>query len=60
MSLADKKKILRSLPQLGLSSREFANCAQDFVEGKSVEKYWPSHEVASRQIEQWKEGFDEG
>jgi hypothetical protein len=54
MSLADKSKILHSLPQMGLSSREFAKCAQDFVEGQSVEKYWPSAQEAARQIEQWK------
>jgi hypothetical protein len=33
-----------------------ANCAQDFVEGESVEKYLPSDEEAARQIEQWKKG----
>ena len=58
MSLADKKKILHSLPQLGLSSLEFAKRVQDFVEGKSVEKYWPSREEATRQIEQWKNQRD--
>ena len=54
MSLADKKKILDALPKLGLSSPEFVVCAQDFVEGKSLGKYWPSEEEAGHQIEQWK------
>ena len=53
MSLVDK-----SLLQLGLSSREFANCAADFVGGKSVEKYWPDKEHAVRQIEQWNEKLE--
>jgi hypothetical protein len=54
MSLDEKKKILHSLPQLGLSSREFADCAQDFVEGVSLERYVPSYEEAVCQIEKWK------
>ena len=58
MSLADKTKILHALPQLGLSSRQFAKCAQDFVAGKSVEKYRHSGEEAIRQIELWKEQAD--
>jgi hypothetical protein len=45
-------------PEMGISSREFASCAQDFVEGKSIQKYWPSEEEVIRQIEQWKkQGF---
>jgi hypothetical protein len=54
MSLLDKKGILESFPQLGLSSREFASCVQDFVEGKSVEKYAPTSEQARQIFEQWK------
>ncbi|MGY8683732.1 hypothetical protein Q2941_39040 [Bradyrhizobium sp. UFLA05-153] len=53
MSLPDKKKILDDLSKLGLSTREFARCAQDFVEGKPVQKYAPSDEVAARKIAQW-------
>jgi hypothetical protein len=58
MSLADKKKILHSLPHLGLSTAEFAKCAQDFVAGESVDKYLPSGEEEARLIEQWKKRFD--
>jgi len=58
MSLVDKQRILQSLPQLGLSSREFANCAADFVGGKSIQKYWPDEEQAVRQIEQWEAKLD--
>ncbi|MCA1530883.1 hypothetical protein [Bradyrhizobium yuanmingense] len=54
MSLVEKKKILHDLPKLGLASREFASCAEDFVSGDSVKKYWPSHEDAVRLIKQWK------
>jgi hypothetical protein len=46
MSLVGKQRILQSLPQLGLSSREFANCAADFVGGKSIKKYCPDKEQA--------------
>jgi len=44
---------------MGISSREFASCAQDFIEGKSIQKYWPSisKEEAIRQIEQWKKRY---
>ncbi len=52
------QRILQSLPQLGLSSREFANCAADFVGGKSIQKYWPDEEQAVRQIEQWEAKLD--
>jgi hypothetical protein len=54
MSLSDKQKVLHALPQLGLSSREFSNCAQDFVEGKSVARYCPSDQEAALMIEKWK------
>ena len=54
MSLVEKKKILHDLPKLGLASRDFANCAENFVAGRSVQKYWPSHEDAVRLIKQWK------
>jgi hypothetical protein len=57
MSLPDKKTILHDLPTWGLSTREFANCTEDFVEGRSVEKYWPSGEQAARQVEQWKKAY---
>jgi hypothetical protein len=60
MSLLDKKKIIHSFPEMGISSREFASCAQDFVEGKSISKYWPSEEEAVRQIEQWEKQFPSG
>ena len=58
MSLVDKQRIRQSLPQLVLSSREFANCAADFVGGKSVERYLPDKEQAGRQIEQWNEKLE--
>jgi hypothetical protein len=40
---------------MGLSTREFVNCAQDFVENKSVQKYWPSGEDVAPKLEQWTE-----
>ena len=59
MSLVDKQRILQSLAQLGLSSREFANCAADFVEGKSIKTYCPDNkEQAVRRIEQWEAKLD--
>ena len=55
MSLVDKKRrIVDAFPQMGLSSLEFAHCVQDFVEGKSVRRYWPSSEAALRYVEKWK------
>jgi hypothetical protein len=54
MSLLEKQKILDGLPGLGLSTREFANCAQDFVEARSVERYVPTTEEAGQIFERWK------
>jgi hypothetical protein len=53
MSLKDKQGVLQHLPRLGLSP-SFVPCAQDFVAGKRVDKYWPSENDAARQIALWK------
>ena len=54
MSLLEKQKILDGLPGLGLSTREFANCAQDFVEARSVEGLRTHHRRGRTNIERWK------
>jgi hypothetical protein len=54
MSLDEKQNNLADLPKLGLATHEFTRCAQDFVEGKSVQKYAPSDEDAARKIKQWR------
>jgi hypothetical protein len=45
-SLEQKKDILQKLTRLGLSQR-FVNCADDFVEGRSIKKYLPTEEDAA-------------
>ena len=55
MSLKDKKAVLQYLPQLGLSPR-FVPCAQDFVSGKRVDKYWPTEKNSTRQLAFWRAG----
>ena len=51
MSLSDKQSILKDLPLLGLASREFVRCAQDFVAGQPIQKYWPVSEQSDRLLE---------
>jgi hypothetical protein len=54
MSLVDKQKILQRLPLIGAVSLAFVPCAEDFVAGKSVQKYWPAdNEVNRRKLEEW-------
>lgn len=55
MNLLEKQAIIKALPELGLISREFVPCAQDFVAGNSVEKYWPDKDEASRLLQQYRD-----
>ncbi len=42
-SLVQKQNILQALSKLGLSGT-FVNCADDFVAGKGIQKYFPTEE----------------
>jgi hypothetical protein len=54
MSLQDKQRILQDLPVIGAASLSFVSCSQDFVAGKSLEKYRPQcDEAYRRKLEDW-------
>ena len=51
-SLKQKQDIIQSLSKVGIFPT-FIACVDDFVAGKSVEKYVPSDEEQDRLIEMW-------
>jgi hypothetical protein len=58
-NLNQKHDLLRNLVHLGLS-RGFVDCACDFVEGKSVERYLPTPEEEEEVLRRYRarEGDD--
>jgi hypothetical protein len=48
-NMSQKEAILQYLTKLGLS-QSFADCAVDFVAGKSVEHYMPTEEEAAKAV----------
>lgn len=53
MSLEDKHAIIKDLPSLGIISAALVPCAQDFVAGKSLQKYVPDEDEARRTFQKW-------
>lgn len=56
-SLEQKQQILRGLTKVGLSG-EFVRVADDFVEGRAVDQYFPTEEEAIEILKAFKERDD--